>query len=133
MSEELPPDHAAKMAALLDQYEALFKENASLKAEIAHKRILDELTEAARILKIPESVAKFDLPKYADDFTISDGKVVLRLDPAQDAIAVLTALQKERPHWLPKSVGSGNEPMKATSHADNYSAFIEQQTKNWFD
>jgi len=134
--KDVPPveqDTTARMESLLDQLEALSKENATIKAEINRKRIMDELTEAARILRIPDAVTRLDLPRYVDDFMVLDGKIVARQDQTQDVVKVLTALQKERIHWQPMSRGAGNEPLRATSNANNYSAFIDQQTKDWFD
>ena len=132
---EHTPTIEERMSAMLDRHSELAAENAALKAEISQRQILDELTHTARLLKIPESVVAHDMKHYIPDFIIKDGRPVLRLDETKDVRDVLTALQKERLHWQPTSRGacSWDEPMRATSTANNFAATVERQASTWFD
>jgi hypothetical protein len=113
---EMSPE--GKMTALLEKYQALAEEHAALTQQVTQRRILDELTAAARQLKIPDEIIQFDLQKYIVDFAINkDGLVVLRQDETQDASTVLALLQKERPHWHPKTTPAGNEPLGVTNNS----------------
>jgi hypothetical protein len=123
-----------RIAGLLDQLSALTAENASIKAEITNRKILDELTTIAKNLKIPESVVTHDLKHYIPDFIIKDGSVVLRFDETRDVTTVLKTLQDERQHWQPVSRGgSSGDSMKATNNANNFAATVERQSREWFD
>ena len=103
--ETAPNDDADKYLALLNKYDELFQEHRVLREEIAHRRISETLTAAARVLRIPDAVTVYDLPKYAADFIIKDDKVVLAADERQDVVTVLKQLQRDRPHWKPVSRG----------------------------
>ena len=134
----LPPpgneDLTARMETLLTQLSELTSQNHALQAEINDKRITDQLVDAARYLKIPESVITHDLPRYLTDFVLKDGKAVSKSDETQEAMQALKALQAQRTHWMPISCGGcDNEPLRPTRTAVNYAAEVERQCKEWFD
>ena len=118
---------------LVAKIKTLTAELDKYKAKDDQQKILDQLGIAAKDLRIPEAVIVHDLPRYLPDFILKDGKAVARIDESQDVRHVLTALQKERPHWLPPSQGAGNEPIRATHNANTYAAMVERQGKEWFD
>ena len=133
---EHTPTIEERMAEMLDRHSELAAENATLKAEISQRQILDELTHTARILKIPDSVIQHDLQHYVANFVIGKGgRAVSKADETQDVRDVLTALQKDRLHWQPTSRGAcGVEPpMSVTSTANNFAAMVERQASTWFD
>jgi hypothetical protein len=81
MTDELtlspPPgneDLTARMETLLTQLSELTSQNHALQAQINEKRILDQMVDIARFIKIPEGVITHDLPRYLSDFVWKDGK-----------------------------------------------------------
>jgi hypothetical protein len=127
-------DINARMEAMLAQMADLTSQNIAMRAEIAEKRISDQLGDIARYLKIPESVITHDLPRYQSDFMLKDGKAVSKADETQDAMQVLKALQAQRTHWMPTSQGGcGHEPMRPSRTAVTHAAEVERQSKEWFD
>ena len=128
--EKTPEDTINELVATI---KTLTAELDRYKAKDDQQKIIDQLGTIAKELRIPEAVIVHDLPRYLPDFILKDGKVVARADESQDVRQVLTALQKERPHWLPLSQGAGNEPMRATHNANTYAAMVERQGKEWFD
>jgi hypothetical protein len=146
---ETPPEPTIdeRFTALLEKYQAISEEHAVLKQEVTQRRIMDELTAVAQQLEIPDIIIQHDLQRYVVDFAINkENNVVLRQDETQDIKAVLSALQKERPHW--KSVrkywathplthvafgNERNEPQRGTGIANNFAAEVERQATTWFD
>ena len=108
------PTIEERMSELLDRHSELAAENAALKTEIANNKILGELTQAARKLRVPECVIANDLERFLPDFCIQNGKTVLRHDGVSDVATVLKKLQSDRPHWNPTSQGSGIDPTNTT-------------------
>jgi hypothetical protein len=99
-----------------------------LQGELNARNLLDQLTLAARELKIPESVVSTDLKLYANAFLLQEGKAMAS-DGKKTAKEALSEMQKTRPHWQPISQGAGNTPMRATSNANNFAEAVERQNR----
>jgi len=126
--QTLPLTDAEKHLALLEKFQVLSQEYVALQSELNQRKILDELTAVAKVLRIPEAVLLYDLPRYVADFVVKDDKVVLRADGRQDVASVLKTLQQDRPHWQPLTIAVGGEPLRPTP--DGYQG--QPSKEGWF-
>jgi hypothetical protein len=114
-AEENPPAGDTTVVPPLS-YEELRERVDKLQTELHNRQASDKLATIARELKIPEEIIEHDLALFADQFAWKDDRLVLAADEKKSATVVLAELQKNRPHWKPKTVTAGNEPIGGANH-----------------